>query len=75
MHGAQLRTASITPTQPLQLGDNWKGSVIYTIYTLCRISSMLVQDSMLVCVARGNPKGDMQQDVVHVMACSTVAEV
>lgn len=36
---------------------------------------MLVQDSMLVCVARGNPKGDMQQDVVHVMACSTVAEV
>lgn len=26
MHGAQLRTASITPIWPLQLGDNWKGA-------------------------------------------------
>lgn len=36
---------------------------------------MLEQESVLVCVARGNPKGYMQQDVGHVMACSVVAEI
>lgn len=72
---AWLRTASITPTQPLELGDNRKraSSILYILYAyMCHFSSMLVQDSVLVRAARGNPKGKTQQDVVHVLACSMV---
>ena len=55
---AWLRTASVTPTQPLELGDNRKGppSILYILDAyMCHFSSMLAQDSVLVQAARGDP--------------------